>query len=247
MVYNWLRDIQHKLATHLFPGRCVLCADTAPSSTLLCRDCAAELPANRPACPRCARPLPVQACPPGAPAPLCGECLQQAPVFDRAISAWQYAGAIPHLVTTLKFHRGLHLVPTLATGLLAAVRAAPRQDWPEVIVPIPLHPVRLRERGFNQAMELARPLGRALGLPIAPTLCRRTRSTAVQSTLTLRERKANVRGAFVLDAPCPWHRVAILDDVLTTGHTVAELSRVLKRAGVDEIEIWSVARAVVRR
>lgn len=246
MVYTWIKFVQSTLAAGLFPGRCILCGHAAPSRTMLCPLCANELPVNQPACPRCAQVMP--ACDPGARPPLlCGACMHHPPHFDRAISAWQYAGAVPHLVTTLKFRHGLHLIHPLAEGLLATLRAQPRTAWPEAILPMPLHPSRLRERGFNQALELARPLGHRLGLAVERALCRRTRMTAAQSTLTLRQRKANVRGAFEVTTHCPWRHVALLDDVLTTGHTADELSRVLKRAGVEYVEVWSVARATTMR
>lgn len=245
MVYEWLKKVQSTVASGLFPGHCALCGDRAHS--LLCPPCTDTLPANQPACPRCALHLPGDDAAHARQIPTpCGACVQHPPAFDRAISAWQYAGAVPHLIITLKFHQGLHLIRPLADGLLSAVQARTRRTLPEVILPVPLHPSRLRQRGFNQALELARPLARALELPIAHTLCTRQRVTAVQSTLALRQRRANVRGAFAITGPCPWRHVALLDDVLTSGYTVGELSRVLKQAGADYVEVWTVARASPR-
>jgi len=113
----------------------------------------------------------------------------------------------------------------------------------EAIIPMPLHPSRLRQRGFNQALELARPLGQAFALPLEIHRVQRQRNTLPQSDLKQRARKQNIHNAFVVKEPLPYRRVAILDDVITTGSTVNELAKTLKQSGVDYVEVWAVARA----
>ena len=135
-----------------------------------------------------------------------------------------------------------HATMWMPCAVLAAALAPRVEPLPARLVPVPLHRNRLRRRGYNQAVELARPLGRALGLPVAPRLCRRQRPTPAQAELTGSDRRRNVRGAFAVAAPVPRH-VAIVDDVVTTGSTVGELARVLRRAGAERVEVWAVARA----
>lgn len=229
-VDNWSRFIQDLC----YPRRCVLCQGPA-SGRDLCTACAAELPWNEPACPRCAHPLP-----PGVVG-LCGHCQRQPPPFERALAAFRYAYPIDRLLQGLKFHQQLHLAPLL--GDLLAERLEARADpLPECLIPVPLHRRRLRTRGYNQALELARPLARRLGLALAPGVVQRLRATRVQSELKARERRANLRGAFRLQGPLAARHVAIVDDVVSTASTVGELARVLKRAGVERVEVWSCAR-----
>ena len=152
---------------------------------------------------------------------------------------------MPLLVAGLKFHDrlagGRLLGELLARHLL--VRGGP---LPELILPIPLHPRRLRQRGFNQALELALPLGRRLGVPLDRHSCRRNRATQPQTELDLKQRRRNLRNAFALAGPLPARHIALVDDVVTTGSTSNELARLLKRAGAERVEVWAAARAVSR-
>jgi ComF family protein len=217
----------------LLPRRCLLC-DAPAGDDNLCLACSAELPRVPLACPRCALPVVT----PG----VCAACLRQPPPFDAAFAPLEYSGAARHLLTQFKFHGRLsHGVP-LAKSLLTIVqgRAAP---LPEALLPVPVHLGRLRERGYNQALELARPLARALGLPLLPHSLRRIRVTLPQMNLPEAARAANVRGAFAVVQPPPAH-VALVDDVLTTGATTGELARVLKAAGCTRVEVWCACRAV---
>lgn len=209
-------------------GACVLCG--APG-TPLCAGCEADLPRLGNACERCGEPLPV--------AGICGECLREPPPFDRTRAAFRYASPLSELVLRLKFQGALHLAKLL--GELLAGHLSVTGPRPDLIIPVPLHPARLASRGYNQALELGRPLARALGASLAPNLCRRVRDTATQSRLDLEERRRNVRGAFAVTGAVPPH-VAILDDVITTGATLGELARVLRRAGARYVEAWALAR-----
>ncbi len=232
----------------LLPPHCLLCGVRGDVPRDLCSACAADLAPNHTACARCALPLPI-------PAARCGECLKNEPPFDAAFAPYLYAHPLDLLLTQLKFGRRLAAGRVLAELWAGALHRA-RADGtvcalPEAIVPMPLHTARLRERGYNQALELAKPLAREFGVALVPGLLRRTRATAAQSDLDAAARRKNLRGAFdvddaVLEANAPTH-VVLLDDVMTTGTTVREAARTLKRAGIARIDVWALARAPHRR
>lgn len=230
-VYNWLKFIRRAL----YPPRCVLCGLPGDAWMDLCRGCREELPWNSQACLRCGAPL-------ATPGAVCGPCTRHPPSFLRSHIPFRYEAPLDYLLQQLKFHQGLHLAPLLAELLAEAIRgrAAP---LPQCLLPVPLHTGRLRERGYNQALELARPLSRLLDIPVAPELCRRQRATLAQTSLQGKERRRNLRGAFVTGGGEMPRHVAIVDDVVTTGATVEELARTLRRAGVAEVEVWACARA----
>jgi ComF family protein len=224
----------------LFPATCVLCGApgiAAKGGRDLCPGCMAELPHNRNACVQCAMPF-------ESPMPFgtrCAACQRRAPPFDTSLAAFRYEAAIPSLVVGIKFRGRLGLARLLGQCLADRVREA-NQPRPEVLLPVPLHPSRLRTRGYNQALEIARVVGRDLSLPIDHACCVRIQATPPQAGLDERTRRRNIRGAFATRGTLPWDHVAILDDVVTTGSTVAELSRVLRAAGVRRIQVWSVGR-----
>ncbi len=223
----------------LYPPHCLLCGagyrgGRAPLD--LCPACLADLPWNRPACGHCGQPLPE-----GAP-PLCGRCLRRPPLFDRLYAPLRYAAPADRLLLAFKFH-GRMAPGRVAGELLAEALVQQGTAPPAVIVPVPLHPQRLAQRGYNQALELARPVGRRLGVAVASGLVQRLRATAAQSELTRPARRRNVRGAFAVVGALPRGTIALLDDVVSTGATVTELTRTLKRAGAERVEVWAVARA----
>lgn len=233
-VDNWLNSVQR----FCYPPTCLLCGAAGEGDADLCPRCRAALPWNPAACLRCAAPLPA----PG----ICGHCQQHPPAFDRARVPLRYAFPVDRLLPAYKFQRKLKLARLF--GQLMAEHLAQSLDAPPgLILPVPLHRGRLRERGYNQALELARPVARRLELPLAPNLCRRSRATASQSDLDAKARRRNVRGAFELTSPLPAQRIAIVDDVISTGSTVGELARLLKRAGAKEVEVWALARAVLHK
>jgi ComF family protein len=235
LVNAWLKNVQ----ALLLPPHCVLCGGAGQPPLLdLCAPCAAELPHNLVACARCAVPLPAGA-PPGC---ICGRCLRRPPQFDQALAPYHYAYPLDRLVKDLKYHARLAYGRILGTLLAQRVRTH-AATLPELIVPVPLFPARHRERGFNQSVEIARHVSGELRVPLGERVCRRVRATADQTTLTARERRRNVRGAFALERPLRLQHVVILDDVLTTGSTANEFARTLKRAGVKEVSVWAVARA----
>jgi len=207
---------------------CLLCgAEAGPE--LLCPACIGELPALPESCPRCALPSPAGA--------VCGNCLNRPPHFDATLALWRYEFPCDRLVQALKYRARLALAGFFARSL--ASRPLPEVD---LIVPMPLHPKRLAERGFNQALEIARHLGR----PIEPRGVLRVKDTLPQTELPYEERAKNVRGAFLCRVDLSGASVAVLDDVMTTGATLNELARVLKRAGATRVENLVIARTVLR-
>lgn len=233
MVYGWLKQIQR----WVYPPYCLLCSRPSHSGRELCPDCTHDLPWNRHACPRCALPMPRE-----SGTQLCGRCLKSPPVWDSAQSPLLYAWPLDQLLQRFKFNGDLAAGQVMGE-LLAEFLAAASTVKPEILIPVPLHGVRLRERGFNQALELARPISRRLRLRLDSRLCVRRKNTAVQSKLDAGERRRNLRDAFMVHGSIHAAQVAILDDVITTGATVAALSRALREAGAASITIWSLARA----
>ncbi len=223
---------------HFIPARCLLCGAPAQTVPNLCQGCLEELPpAPAPACPRCAAPLPGGS--------LCGSCLRAPPAQSRTIAAVLYSGVSAHLIHRFKFLGDLAAGATLA-ALLA--RAVAHGAAPDLLVPVPLSPTRLRRRGFDQGLELARLVARRRRLTLDPRAVRRRGERPPQSSLaTWSERRRNVLGVFHVEhervAGC---RVAVVDDVMTSGATVNALSRALLDAGAESIEAWIACRAVPR-
>jgi ComF family protein len=204
----------------------------------LCEACEADFPLNDHACEHCAEPLPRVLTPPV----LCGACAQRPPAFDACVAPFRYAFPIDRLIQGLKYRRELCYGRVL--GQLLARQLSHRGTRPELVIPVPLGLARYRERGFNQARELALPLRDLLGLSLRSDLVVRQRETREQAGLDRKERRKNTRKAFALVAPVRARHIAIVDDVVTTGSTVNELSKLLRTAGAEWIEVWAVARAV---
>lgn len=231
-VNNWLRNIQN----WLYPAYCVLCGAAGEEARPLCSGCLADLPRNLNPCPGCAAPLPSGA------TGMCGECQCRPPPFDAALAPYLYHSPLDRVLLDLKFHGRLQHARLLGTLMAESITGC-RDSLPQLLIPVPLHHSRLRERGYNQALELARPIGRGLGIPVDSHSCVRVRASAAQSQLSATERRQNVRKAFWLESEVGVAHVAIVDDVMTTGSTVAELARVLKKGGVERVEVWTCARA----
>ena len=221
-------------AARIWPARCLLCLGDSHSRRI-CDGCWHDLPHLRHACASCSQPLGA-----GMAGP-CPRCTQRPPAFARVWTPFVYALPVDALLRNFKYHQQLTAGRLLADLLLMSLPAS--RPLPEALVPVPLHPARQRERGFNQALELARPLAQQLPVRLAPELVRRTRATAEQVSLAAGERRRNLRGAFASRGTSPSH-IAIIDDVFTTGSTAGELARVLRRAGAQRIEVWCVARTV---
>ncbi len=203
----------------------------------MCAACRADLPRLSPLrCPRCALPV-AQGLP-------CGRCIGDPPAYDATVAVFEYAFPADALVQGLKFRAELALAPLLADELAAAVRAG-AADEIDLIIPAPLHPDRLAERGFNQAMEIARCVAARLGVPVAADLCGRVRPTPPQTDLPLKGRRDNVRGAFGCRRRLDARHIAVVDDVMTTGATLDEIAATLKKSGANRVVNWVVARTTI--
>lgn len=214
---------------------CLLCGGRCHGAPL-CPACLGDLPRlPTTRCPQCALPTPT--------GEVCGACLKRPPRFDRCRAVYVYDFPADVLVQRLKYASELALAGFLAEQLAHEVSPHP---LPDLILPMPLHPRRLGERGFNQAVELGRRLSARLGVPVRLEACQRVRDTPAQAGLDLRERRRNLRGAFHCGKDLKGLRVALLDDVMTSGASLDELARAARNAGATGVEAWVVARTLPR-
>ena len=227
------------LARLFLPWRCALCDGPAPDGRHLCEPCNEDLPRVEQCCPRCGLTMGKLDL-----AGMCRRCFARPPRFHRTVAPLTYGYPVDRLLLGLKFGRRIHLARALAHAVAGSVRAQVAEgllDMPDTLTPVPLHPRRLAKRGFNQAEEIARFVGRELGLPVSSGTCRRVRHTRMQSRLSDDERLSNVAGAFECSGSPP--RPAIVDDVVTTGATVDAVAGALVAAGAEQVQVWAVARA----
>lgn len=224
------------IARLALPQRCELCV-ARTGGGLLCDSCAASLPRIAAACPVCASP--------SAGGGVCGACLACQPPFVATVAAFAYAFPVSRMLQRIKYDGRLALAEWAGGALAAAVRVAlagrDGREWPDRVVALPLSSARQRERGFNQAREIAVHVARGTGLPLADPLARVTTGVP-QATLPWGERRRNVRGAFAVTSNVRGARVALIDDIMTTGATLAEAARTLIDAGALAVECWVVAR-----
>ena len=219
-----------KFRQNLFGTDCLLCG-AASGSENICPACLAHLPYLRGSrCRICANPT---------AGPVCGTCLAKTPHFSRTLAVFSYEFPVDALIQSLKYRENLALSSTFARMLTQASGSYPKPDF---IVPVPLHPLRLRERGFNQAMEIARHISGKTGIALIE--CSKIRDTPSQTSLPWAARKKNVRDAFSCESALESAHVAIIDDVMTTGSTLDELAKTLLKQGAREVSAWVVARAV---
>ncbi len=260
-IYQWTKNAQN----WLLPATCVLCRRPGFGDKDLCSDCHAALPWMPTACYRCGLPLPK-----GSPRQVhqcsvtqspdgngrntdalsglrCGACLSDPPPYQRCLSLFRYAEQAPRLVSLFKYHGQLQQGRLLADLLASKIRHHYAEDeLPDLLMPVPLHSRRLRQRGFNQSLELARHLTQRLQIQLVQDCCQRIRHTPPQQGLDAEHRRHNLLHAFRVDArhlPAGC-RVALLDDVITTGATLGEISQQLLALGASEVHAWSIARAI---
>ena len=236
------------LGATLLPAQCALCGIGCPQ--VLCPPCRAQYLGQgrgqlRHRCRQCANPLAdIEV------ALLCGRCVRHRPAYDATVTAFDYAAPVDQLLLQLKFGARLALAPLLAELLHVAIQQQQTWEAPQLLCPVPLGPARLAERGFNQALEIARPLARLLDVPLQPRLALRVRDTRAQSSVAPQERRANLAHAFAI---APEHgallqggHVGIVDDVMSSGHTVNALAAACKHAGAVKVSILVVARTPPR-
>ncbi len=237
MVY--LFRVLHHLYHWLLPAYCVLCGQISGRSLNVCLACEQDLPILTQACQQCAAFLFSEQ------AKICGACLKDPPPFDKTFALFRYESPINHLIIYLKFHAQLHYAQALGELFVQGIqRCYQAETLPDVIMPIPLHKTRLRERGFNQALEIARPIARSLNIPLDFLSVKRVKATEAQSLLAADKRKQNMRNAFASHHSYAGLSIAVIDDVMTTGHTLREFCQLLKKQGAARVDVWCCARRV---
>lgn len=236
-----LRQLKNSFSA-LLPGSCALCQQAADMA--VCASCRhVYFKHHQVRCQQCALPLPANAA-----SPRCGDCLRNPPAFDMTIAVCDYAAPQDQLVLALKFGHQLALAPWFAAMLRDSILQQPAFELPHCLCAVPLGAQRLAERGFNQALEIARPLSQQLGVPLHTTLLHRSRETARQSSLPIDARAHNIRHAFSIDEQ-ELHTVknlhiGIIDDVMTTGMTMHEIATMLKRFGAAKVSSYVFARTL---
>lgn len=233
-------SVIHRLKHVLYPPRCLICNGSGQKGQDLCGSCEQSLPWLKHACHQCALPLPDDS----GDASICGRCLKKTPFFDFSLSLFSFEKEVVTLIHKLKFH-GKLAVSRLFGDLLADT-AVKNLDKPDCLLPVPLYKKRLKKRGFNQSIEICRSLEKAWDIPIENNLVNRTRDTQSQTGLDAKQRKKNIRGVFEITGAIKYAHVAIVDDVVTTGSTVNELARILKKGGVKKVSVYSIARALAK-
>jgi ComF family protein len=224
----------HRLASQLLnPGLCLGCAHELETGQFFCTACFAELKLFDNPCTLCGLENQTSG-------NHCAACLHKPPAWQKLVAPLIYQGLARDLLIELKFAQGLHLANSLVGSFIHHFQTG--KPAPEVLLPVPLHRKRLFSRGYNQAFEIARVLSHLLDIPVDNRALCRTRDTDSQSGLSASQRQKNIRNAFVYQPTKPWSRVAVVDDIVTTGSTASEITRTLHRGGVQCVEIWGLAR-----
>lgn len=231
--------IKH-LYNFIFPPTCTLCKQASKRELELCFACEKNLPFMTFNCTRCAEPLP----PTSVNNLTCGSCLKNPPPFDQIKSLFLYQEPIDQWIMQLKFHENLTYAHTFGT-LMSNYFGNGNYDF-NCIIPVPLHRSRLKQRGFNQALEIARPISKALHIPLEFKSCIRIKNTDAQSQLSFDARTSNIKKAFAVNKKFKAKSVLVIDDVMTTGNTLQEFCKTLKQNGVEWITVWVCARTVLR-
>lgn len=225
---NFMNNFLNNL---LPPAACPLCgADSW--HTALCPSCSTALPwLGDLHCPCCALPT--------LDGKTCGQCLTSPPAYDHICAAFLYRGTMAELITAAKFGTQWFLLPALARMLLDKVA---HLEKPDCLIALPLHPQRLKERGFNQAQEIALTLAKTLQIPLAAHMLSRSRNTEHQARLSEKARHRNMRGAFMANPAASAKHIVLVDDVMTTGASLDAAARALKKAGARRVDAWVLAR-----
>lgn len=229
--------MRHKITSiaQLFrlPAICELCNHYHFGHLAICAECTTLLTPLGPACGYCALPLP------DAAFLVCGVCCRKKPYVDTVMTAYCFEEPLRTLLHEFKYREGLHLLTFLTTLMLHALPADVYKT--ECLIPIPMHPKRLRQRGFNQAAELTKQLSRRLNIPCDLTHCQKRVNTMPQAGLSAKARRKNLRHVFQVN-PKPYQHITLIDDLMTTGSTANELARMLKSQGVERVDLWCCAR-----
>lgn len=232
-----LHQMFENMINWLMPQSCFLCGHTA--NLALCEPCLQRLPYIQQYCQRCGSEMP-KTC------QLCGNCQQDLPPYTQTKAIFNYIYPIKKLIHAAKFERNLAILHCLGIKMGEQLTDYMLSEslLPDVLIPIPLHPQRLRERGYNQSLELAKLIAKQTHIPLDYTACQRIRNTPHQSVLSSIQRRHNLKNAFMLNKlPVNWQYVILVDDVVTTGSTVKEVTQLFLRAGIARVDVWCCARS----
>ncbi|OGV48009.1 MAG: amidophosphoribosyltransferase [Legionellales bacterium RIFCSPHIGHO2_12_FULL_42_9] len=200
----------------------------------ICEPCAQLFPILENPCQYCSQPLP------NNDFLICGECLGKKPAFDRVMTGYRFEEPLRTLLHEFKYKNGLHLRPALVELMMQAFDS--QAALADCVMPIPLHSKRIQQRGFNQAAELAKRLALKLNIPYDARICKKMTNTSPQVGLSAEERRKNLRHSFSAK-PSSYEYVLLIDDLITTGSTANEMAKVLKKQGVQRVDLWCCARA----
>lgn len=225
-----------QLADWLFSSSCSLCGSQRRVTGTICQPCIADLPVNRNPCQVCALPIPSQ-----ANGQICGACLTEPPDFDQVFAPLLYQAPVDKLISQLKYQSRLASARTCAALMFEQLRQS-STTLPQALIAVPLHSQRLKQRGYNQTHEIGRLLAADLHLPLLTDSVIRQKATQSQTGLSAKARRQNLRNAFLVQLSDHYDHIAVVDDVMTTGSTAAELAKALKIAGVKRVDVWVVAR-----
>jgi ComF family protein len=239
---RFIRGCWQKIIQAILPPTCLLCLHHCQNNFNVCKTCLRALPSLLGACSQCANKITAPVC---TRELICGTCLTNPPPFERTFALFQYKGALLTMVKQLKFHQHLAYAQTFSQLMLQAIQQDwyPQQPLPDLILAIPLHYSRLRERGFNQSLEIAKPIARNLSIPLDLTP-KRIKATLPQSSLSAKARTQNIKQAFEFSRNYTHLHLAVVDDVYTTGATLSEFTRCLAKLGAKQIDIWCCARNI---
>ncbi|MGV6807520.1 MAG: double zinc ribbon domain-containing protein [bacterium] len=232
---------------NLFPGHCLFCRLPTNRPSDLCESCESRLPRNRNKCAVCAVPFGQPMTCSDCETAMCGQCLSSPPPFFRVIAPWVYANPVDTLIHRFKNHGRDLGGQLLVDALIREISAVPSGTAPDYIVPVPLNWRKIFRRGFNQSQEIARTISRETGIKIMDRAARRIRNTDSQQGLSRKSRRNNVRHCFSASDKVSGLRIAIVDDVMTTGSTVAEFAATLLNAGAISVEVWCLARTPLEK
>ena len=232
--YREIIDICSIFNHFLLPQRCLLC-DSPSGNRAVCDECFQHLPFHvEAACPVCALPSPQRE--------VCGACLKKRPFFDATRTLFDYAFPIDALLRTLKYQGKLVVADWVGQLMSDRIQLSTTFD---MLIPMPMHPIRLKERGFNQALEIGRKISKLTQIPLDREIVIRKKHTEAQASLPLDKRLKNMRDAFECSKPLQGKRIAMIDDVMTSGASLNELARTLKANGALYVEAWVAARTLI--
>ncbi len=222
----------------LLPQSCLLCTSPHGGTLGLCAACLQDLPNHHHGCPQCALSV--------MHGEMCGQCLAVAPDFDATYALYRYEYTIDRMLQRYKYGQSLAMADTLGKLLAKELRARRDGALPDLLIPMPLHPQRLQERGFNQSLEIARVVAKELNIKLDSKACQRIKLAPPQASLPLKQRVKNMKGAFACHARLDGLDIALLDDVMTTGASLNALAKTVKAAGARQVECWVIARTLPR-